>query len=95
MELLGSTTQEWLTVGGTLAGQEIFTNFPSSAMNHATWPLILNEWVQRKTEGYGDAGINDLVPVLMELKSDHDTSLMLVGLDTVDFKSSRLLKAAL
>jgi len=62
MELLGSSTQEWLTVGGNLAGQEIFTNFLSSVMIHATWPLILNEWVQRKTEGYGDTGINDLVP---------------------------------
>jgi hypothetical protein len=31
----------------------------------------------------------------MELKSDRDISLMLVGLDTVDFKSSRLLKAAM
>jgi len=62
MELLGSSTQEWLTVGGTLAGQEIFTNFLTSVMIHATWPLILNEWVQTKTEGYGDTGINDLVP---------------------------------
>jgi hypothetical protein len=60
MELLGSSTQEWLIVGGTRAGQEIFTNFLSSVMNHATWPLILNEWVQRKTEGYGDTGINDI-----------------------------------
>ncbi|PNT36089.1 hypothetical protein POPTR_005G107200v4 [Populus trichocarpa] len=48
MELLGSSTQEWLTVGGTLAGQEIFTNFLTSVMIHATWPLILNEWVQQK-----------------------------------------------
>jgi hypothetical protein len=31
----------------------------------------------------------------MELKSDRDINLMLVGLDTVDFKSSRLLKAAM
>ncbi|KAJ6996978.1 hypothetical protein NC653_013536 [Populus alba x Populus x berolinensis] len=68
-------------------------------MNHATWPLIFNEWVQRKTEGYEDTGINDLVPVLeyysMEFKSDRDICLMLVGLDTVDFKSSRLFKAAM
>jgi hypothetical protein len=32
-------------------------------MIHATWPLILNEWVQTKTEGYEDTGINDLVPL--------------------------------
>jgi hypothetical protein len=63
MELLGSSTQECLTVGGTLAGQEIFTNFLTSVMIHATWPLILNEWVQTKTEGYEDTGINDLVPL--------------------------------
>jgi len=31
----------------------------------------------------------------MELKSDRDINLMLVGLDTVDCKSSRLLKAAM
>jgi hypothetical protein len=68
MELLGSSTQEWLTVGGNLAGQEIFTNFLSSVMIHATWPLILNEWVKRKTEGYGDTGINDLVPFSVKEK---------------------------
>ncbi|KAJ6929748.1 hypothetical protein NC652_013585 [Populus alba x Populus x berolinensis] len=33
MELLGSSTHEWLTVGGTLAGQEIFTHFLSSVLS--------------------------------------------------------------
>jgi len=42
--------------------------FPLSVMIHATWPLILNEWVKRKTEGYGDTGINDLVPFSVKEK---------------------------
>ncbi|KAE8684205.1 hypothetical protein F3Y22_tig00111151pilonHSYRG00274 [Hibiscus syriacus] len=58
IELLGFSTQRWLTAGGlgtvllTLAGREIFTNFLSSAMIHATRPFILNEWIQTKIEGY-------------------------------------------
>ncbi|KAJ7943728.1 mechanosensitive ion channel protein 2, chloroplastic [Quillaja saponaria] len=62
MELLGFSTQKWLTAGGlgtvllTLAGREIFTNFLSSAMIHATRPFIVNEWIQTKIEGYEVSG---------------------------------------
>ncbi|XWS33393.1 hypothetical protein CRYUN_Cryun22dG0078300 [Craigia yunnanensis] len=62
MELLGFSTQKWLTAGGlgtvllTLAGREIFTNFLSSAMIHATRPFVLNEWIQTKIEGYEVSG---------------------------------------
>ncbi|XP_051137468.1 mechanosensitive ion channel protein 2, chloroplastic-like isoform X2 [Andrographis paniculata] len=62
MELLGFSTQRWLTAGGlgtvllTLAGREIFTNFLSSAMIHATRPFIINEWIQTKIEGYEVSG---------------------------------------
>ncbi|XP_047310263.1 mechanosensitive ion channel protein 2, chloroplastic-like [Impatiens glandulifera] len=62
MELLGFSTQKWLTAGGlgtvllTLAGREIFTNFLSSAMIHATRPFIVNEWIQTKIEGYELSG---------------------------------------
>ncbi|XP_031248545.1 mechanosensitive ion channel protein 3, chloroplastic-like isoform X2 [Pistacia vera] len=62
MELLGFSTQRWLTAGGlgtvllTLAGREIFTNFLSSVMIHATRPFIVNEWIQTKIEGYEVSG---------------------------------------
>ncbi|KAK6923837.1 Mechanosensitive ion channel MscS [Dillenia turbinata] len=62
MELLGFSTQKWLTAGGlgtvllTLAGREIFTNFLSSVMIHATRPFVVNEWVQTKIEGYEVSG---------------------------------------
>ncbi|KAK2973503.1 hypothetical protein RJ640_020165 [Escallonia rubra] len=62
MELLGFSTQRWLTAGGlgtvllTLAGREIFTNFLSSAMIHATRPFVVNEWIQTKIEGYEVSG---------------------------------------
>ncbi|EPS67304.1 hypothetical protein M569_07470, partial [Genlisea aurea] len=62
MELLGFSTQKWLTAGGlgtvllTLAGREIFTNFLSSVMIHATRPFIVNEWIQTKIEGYDVSG---------------------------------------
>ncbi|XP_057729149.1 mechanosensitive ion channel protein 3, chloroplastic-like [Arachis stenosperma] len=62
MELLGFSTQRWLTAGGlgtvllTLAGREIFTNFLSSIMIHATRPFIMNEWIQTKIEGYEVSG---------------------------------------
>lgn len=62
MELLGFSTQKWLTAGGlgtvllTLAGREIFTNFLSSAMIHATRPFIVNEWIKAKIEGYDVSG---------------------------------------
>ncbi|XP_030528317.1 mechanosensitive ion channel protein 2, chloroplastic-like isoform X2 [Rhodamnia argentea] len=62
MELLGFSTQKWLTAGGlgtvllTLAGREIFTNFLSSAMLHATRPFIVNEWIQTRIEGYDVSG---------------------------------------
>jgi MscS family membrane protein len=57
MELLGFSTQKWLTAGGlgtvllTLAGREIFTNFLSSVMIHATRPFVANEWIQTKIQG--------------------------------------------
>eukprot|EP01018_Ginkgo_biloba_P015052 Gb_15756 [translate_table: standard] len=62
MELLGFSTQKWVTAGGlgtvllTLAGREIFTNFLSSVMIHATRPFIVNEWIQTKIEGYEVSG---------------------------------------
>ncbi|CAN1829168.1 Mechanosensitive ion channel protein 2, chloroplastic [Linum perenne] len=62
MELLGFSTHKWLTAGGlgtvllTLAGREIFTNFLSSAMIHATRPFVVNEWIQTKIEGYEVSG---------------------------------------
>nr|XP_043631772.1 mechanosensitive ion channel protein 2, chloroplastic-like [Erigeron canadensis] len=62
MELLGFSTQKWLTAGGlgtvllTLAGREIFTNFLSSVMIHATRPFIVNEWIKAKIEGYEVSG---------------------------------------
>ncbi|KAK4786878.1 hypothetical protein SAY86_010711 [Trapa natans] len=62
MELLGFSTQKWLTAGGlgtvliTLAGREIFTNFLSSVMIHATRPFVLNEWIQTKIDGYEVSG---------------------------------------
>ncbi|KAG1366921.1 mechanosensitive ion channel protein 3, chloroplastic [Cocos nucifera] len=62
MELLGFSTQKWITAGGlgtvllTLAGREIFTNFLSSIMIHATRPFVLNEWIQTKIEGYEVSG---------------------------------------
>ncbi|KAI3442317.1 uncharacterized protein J3R85_001248 [Psidium guajava] len=62
MELLGFSTQKWLTAGGlgtvllTLAGREIFTNFLSSAMLHATRPFVVNEWIQTRIEGYDVSG---------------------------------------
>lgn len=62
MELLGFSTQKWLTAGGlgtvllTLAGREILTNFLSSIMIHATRPFILNDWIQTKIQGYDVSG---------------------------------------
>ncbi|KAK9050248.1 hypothetical protein SSX86_030781 [Deinandra increscens subsp. villosa] len=62
MELLGFSTQKWLPAGGlgtvllTLAGREIFTNFLSSAMIHATRPFVLNEWIKAKIGGYDVSG---------------------------------------
>ncbi|MFS7938087.1 putative mechanosensitive ion channel MscS [Helianthus anomalus] len=58
MELLGFSTQKWVIAGGlgsvllTLAGREIFTNFLSSVMIHATRPFVLSERVQTKIDGY-------------------------------------------
>ncbi|KAL9268262.1 Mechanosensitive ion channel protein 2, chloroplastic-like protein [Drosera capensis] len=62
MELLGFSTQKWLTAGGlgtvllTLAGREIFTNFLSSVMIHATRPFVVDEWIQTKIEGVEVSG---------------------------------------
>ncbi|KAL7596626.1 hypothetical protein Lser_V15G31021 [Lactuca serriola] len=62
MELLGFSTQKWVTAGGlgtvllTLAGREIFTNFLSSVIIHATRPFVLNEWIQTKIQGYEVSG---------------------------------------
>ena len=58
MELLGFSTQKWLTAGSlgtvflTLAGRKIFINFLSSVMIHVTRPSVVNEWIQIKIEGY-------------------------------------------
>eukprot|EP00850_Spirogloea_muscicola_P012755 SM000084S23091 [mRNA] locus=s84:35311:38401:+ [translate_table: standard] len=62
MELLGFSTQKWITAGGfgtvllTLAGREIVTNFLSSIMIHATRPFMVNEWIQTKIEGQEVSG---------------------------------------
>ncbi|CAJ1974018.1 unnamed protein product [Sphenostylis stenocarpa] len=62
MELLGISTQKWLTAGGlgtvliSLAGREIFTNFLSSIMIHATRPFVVNERIQTKIKGYEVTG---------------------------------------
>ncbi|EFJ28057.1 hypothetical protein SELMODRAFT_94155, partial [Selaginella moellendorffii] len=62
MELLGFSTQKWITAGGlgtvlvTLAGREILTNFLSSIMIHATRPFIENQWIQTKFEGQEVSG---------------------------------------
>ncbi|KAL2339998.1 hypothetical protein Fmac_007938 [Flemingia macrophylla] len=62
MELLGLSTQKWLTAGGlgtvllSLAGREIFTNFLSSVMIHATRPFVVNERIQTKIKGYEVTG---------------------------------------
>ncbi|KAA8538180.1 hypothetical protein F0562_027788 [Nyssa sinensis] len=62
MELLGFSTQRYLTAGGlgtvllTLAGREIFTNFLSSVMIHATRPFVVNEWIQTQIDGYEVSG---------------------------------------
>ncbi|KAK1370839.1 Mechanosensitive ion channel protein 2, chloroplastic [Heracleum sosnowskyi] len=62
MELLGFSTQKWLTAGGlgtvllTLAGREIFTNFLSSVMIQATRPFVVSEWIKTKIEGYEVSG---------------------------------------
>ncbi|XP_024530130.1 mechanosensitive ion channel protein 2, chloroplastic isoform X1 [Selaginella moellendorffii] len=62
MELLGFSTQKWITAGGlgtvlvTLAGREILTNFLSSIMIHATRPFIENQWIQTKIEGQEVSG---------------------------------------
>ncbi|GJV91720.1 mechanosensitive ion channel protein 2, chloroplastic-like protein [Tanacetum coccineum] len=62
MELLGFSTQKWVTAGGldtvllTLAGREIFTNFLSIVMIHATRLFVLSEWIQTKIDGYEVSG---------------------------------------
>ncbi|KAL2642785.1 hypothetical protein R1flu_010372 [Riccia fluitans] len=62
MELLGFSTQKWITAGGfgtvllTLAGREIFTNFLSSIIIHLTRPFVENEWIQTKIEGQEVSG---------------------------------------
>ncbi|XAR48495.1 hypothetical protein NMG60_11031330 [Bertholletia excelsa] len=61
MELLGFSTQKWLTAGGSAQYCSpllvIFTNFLSSIMIHATRPFVVNEWIQAKIEGYEVSGI--------------------------------------
>ncbi|KAK1317910.1 hypothetical protein QJS10_CPA05g02031 [Acorus calamus] len=62
MELLGFSTQKWITAGSfgtvllTRAGREIFMNFLSSVMIHATRPFVVNEWIQKKIDGYEVSG---------------------------------------
>jgi MscS family membrane protein len=68
MELLGFSTQKWITAGGfgtvliTLAGREIFTNFLSSVMIHATKPFVESEWIQTKIEGQEVQGHVEVFP---------------------------------
>ncbi|RHN70198.1 putative mechanosensitive ion channel MscS, LSM domain-containing protein [Medicago truncatula] len=62
MELLGLSAQKWLAAGGmgtvllSLAGREIFTNFLSSVMIHATRPFVVNERIKTKIKGYEVSG---------------------------------------
>ncbi|CAM8983118.1 unnamed protein product [Rhodiola kirilowii] len=62
LESLGFSTQKWLTAGGlgtvflTLSGREIFTNFLSSAMIHATRPFAVNDRIQTRIKGYDVSG---------------------------------------
>lgn len=35
---------------------QIFTNFLSSVMIHATRPFVVNEWIKTKIEGYEVSG---------------------------------------
>ncbi|RZC15834.1 Mechanosensitive ion channel protein 3, chloroplastic, partial [Glycine soja] len=44
------------TVSISLAGREIFTNFLSSIMIHATRPFVVNERIQTKIKGYEVTG---------------------------------------
>uniref|UniRef100_A0A9I9DCJ5 Mechanosensitive ion channel protein 2, chloroplastic-like n=1 Tax=Cucumis melo TaxID=3656 RepID=A0A9I9DCJ5_CUCME len=73
MELLGFSTQKLLTAGGlgtvllTLAGREIFTNFLSSVMIHATRPFVVNEWIQTKIEGYEVSGTVEVCMFLLNM----------------------------
>ncbi|XP_021903346.1 mechanosensitive ion channel protein 3, chloroplastic isoform X3 [Carica papaya] len=76
MELLGFSTQKWLTAGGlgtvllTLAGREILTNFLSSVMIHATRPFVVHEWIQTKIEGYEVSGTVEIL-VSCFVKTSH------------------------
>ncbi|KAK7282890.1 hypothetical protein RIF29_11995 [Crotalaria pallida] len=62
MESLGFSTRRLLTAGGlgtvllSLAGREIFTNFLSSLMLHATRPFVENERIQTNIKGYEVSG---------------------------------------
>ncbi|KAM5551112.1 hypothetical protein ABKV19_026109 [Rosa sericea] len=89
MELLGFSTQKWLTAGGlgtvllTLAGREIFTNFLSSVMIHATRPFVVNEWIQTKIEGYEVSGTverwwGDLLPKIAPLLYGNSGPIIMV-----------------
>ena len=46
---------------------QIFTNFLSSIMIHATRPFVLNEWIQTKIEGYEVSGTVEVCPFLLHL----------------------------
>ncbi|CAL0305599.1 unnamed protein product [Lupinus luteus] len=62
MESLGFSTRRLLTAGGlgtvllSLSGREIFTNFLSSVMIHATRPFVENERIQTNIKGYEVSG---------------------------------------
>ncbi|KAJ8451887.1 hypothetical protein Cgig2_007370 [Carnegiea gigantea] len=78
MELLGFSTQKWLTAGGlgtvllTLAGREIFTNFLSSVMIHATRPFVVNEWIQAKIDGSDVSGtVENIVADMRKVLAKH------------------------
>lgn len=47
---------------------QIFTNFLSSVMIHATRPFIVNEWIQTKIEGYEVSGTVEVRLEILFLK---------------------------
>ncbi|KAF3777726.1 Mechanosensitive ion channel protein 2 [Nymphaea thermarum] len=86
MELLGFSTQKWLTAGGlgtvllTLAGREILTNFLSSVIIHATRPFLLNEWIQTKIQGYEVSGFVEVSETLIETACWRSCKILLQNL---------------
>ncbi|GBG62268.1 hypothetical protein CBR_g29876 [Chara braunii] len=63
MELMGFSTQKWITAGGfgtvvlTLAAREIVTNFLSAIMLHTTRPFKINDWIKTKIDSQEISGV--------------------------------------